>query len=418
MDNKESYIEYENNNQIKEYAKLNVNVVIEEKELKEEVAEKSISKAKSIVKLKEDESFLRKTEYDSLLNLAVNFQLKADSIRWIIDDSRLIFDKTKDGQERAKLGNKIIELEREIYSLQKQADGCYEKVREIEQINLATKKVSYESNKEETIIDDVIEIPEKEKPVNVIIEPEDNEFNKSKLEPVIVEENNNVKNNNYGLKVKIPSSYNSKNPIKINERLPEGIIYMIQLGAYSSIKNSEVFKGLEPLICIKKSNSNIHKYFAGRFLQLTDAEKNLNTVRSKGFSDAYIVAFNSGKIIPVKTAVNMESKVIDKSSFIEKKKETEISKKDLGIIYAIQGELPINDSNKIEGIRSLLDEDLDLFIEKNSSVVNFIINSFDTFEIAFKLKSQIEAIVQKEVEIHAYFAENQIPLDQARKITE
>ncbi len=47
----------------------------------------------------------------------------------------------------------------------------------------------------------------------------------------------------------------------------------------------------------------------------------------------------------------------------------------------------------------------------------FTIKSFSSYDNAFSLKGKLETIVKKEIEIHAYFAENQIPLEQARKIT-
>ena len=77
----------------------------------------------------------------------------------------------------------------------------------------------------------------------------------------------------------------------------------------------------------------------------------------------------------------------------------------------------MGDSAKVDTIRKSLNENLDLFIKKNSSTIKFIINSFTKYNDAFLIKSKLEGILQKEFEIHAYFAENQIPLDQARKIT-
>ena len=53
--------------------------------------------------------------------------------------------------------------------------------------------------------------------------------------------------------------------------------------------------------------------------------------------------------------------------------------------------------------------------EKNPNV--FIVKSFSTFDEAYPVKKKLEFIIKKEIEIHAYFAESQIPLDQARKIT-
>jgi hypothetical protein len=348
-------------------------------------------------------------------------QLKADSTRWVIDDKRAIFEKTKDGQERAQIGNEIIELEQKIYALQKQSDICYEKVREIEQLNLASNKLSYKSEIKDEVIEE-IKTEESKKPENeklsIVEEPKDINLEKAELQAVLHEDEAIEDNSEFGLRVVLPATYNPKNPIKINEQLPEGVIYMIQLGAFSSAKNPSVFRGLEPLTCIKKESSNIHKYFAGRFYQVAEAEEKLPTVKSKGFKDAYIVAFNNGKIIPINTAVKLESK--EKPAINAQKKDVDnrTEKEDLEIIYVIQGELALENKLMIDSIKNILSEDLDLFVKKNTNDIRFIINSFKTFDNAFKLKSKIEGIIQKEVEVHAYFAESQIPIDQARKITE
>ena len=419
FENSEPYIQYQTHNQILEFAQLNVNIVPEKKDKIKINGDKFVKEQNNIVKIKVDDGFLHKSEYDSLLNLAVNYQLRADSLRWVIDDQRQVFDKTEKGQDRAILGNEIIELEKNIYSLQKNADVCYERVRQIEQANLATKKTVYEKTENTEVEKKEEESKSRVSNQKVFVEPNDNTFIKSKLESQKVKEEPKVEMTNYGLRVKLPSTYNSKNPILVNEKLPEGIIYMIQLGAYSSIKKPEVFKGLEPLTCIKKESSGIRKYFAGRFFQIADAEKNLPLVRSKGFKDAYIVAFNNGNIIPVKNAVKMESEVaaLSKTEILENSIEEEKKTEELSITYILKGEINSNDTTLIEQAKNVLPDGKDFYFESEKALNVFIVKSFSTFDEAYPIKKELEAIIKKEIEIHAYFAESQIPLDQARKIT-
>lgn len=414
--NSQPYIEYLNTDQIIEFARLDVNV-IEKKKPVAESPKKEKAKSSSIVKVADEAGFLYKAEYVSLVNLAVNLQLKTDSLRWVIDDKRNAFEQISQEAERTVLANEIIELERQIYTLQKKADNYYSRVREIEQENLAKNKLTYTEKKEEKLKEEVTEQEKTEKKnTDTVVKPKDNNLSRSKLEPLSTDESSAL-DFEWGLQVKLPTVYSANNPIKINGELPTGIVYMIQLGAFSSQKSASVFKGLQPLTCIKKQNSNIHKYYAGLFSRLSDAEAKLAVVKSRGFKDAYIVAFNNGKIIPINSAIQMELKN-PKTNVVKaevKEKEIEIDK--LGIIYVIQGEISINDSAKIEAIRKSLNENLDLFVKKNSSTIQLVINSFNKYNDAYKIKSQLEAIVQRELEVHAYFAENQIPLDQARKIT-
>ena len=419
LNNSEPYIELKNHVELLEFSRLNVNIAPEETNKKGNVDERFKSGLNEFVKIKNEGTFLYKSEYDSLLSLAINYQLKADSLSWIIDEKRLIFDNNEEGQERAKLSNTIIELEREIYSLQKKADSCYERVREIEQANLVSQKSIYEDlqttkNKEISNTEE-----ELNKSKNIYVEPVLDSLSKSKLKIIEETQEETTKLYDYGLRIKIPSNYNSINPIPTNEILPEGILYMIQLGVYSSPKNAGVFNGLTPLSCIKKENNNIRKYFAGKFLQLSEAEKNLPLVKSKSFKDAYIVAFNNGNIIPVKNAVKLESRK-DKLPKVELTKDLKLDSQtanDLSVIYILKGQINLKDSLFLDKAKNELPEKAELYLEDKVDIMIFTIKSFSTYDEAYTIKSKLEAIMKKEIEIHAYFAENQIPLEQARKIT-
>ena len=416
LNNSEPYIELKNQKEIVEFSKLNVNIAKEESDNRKYSDERYKSGKNELVKIKNKETFLYKSEYDSLLNLAVTYQLKADSLRWIIEEKRTVFDNTEEGQERAKLSNIIIEQEREIYSLQKKADNCYERVREIEQVNLASQKLIYEDAKNTKLSETAKEMYKSE---NMYVEPVQDSIITSKLKIVEKAKEETFNPVNLGLEIQLPSIYNSKTPIPLNESLPEGILYMIQLGAFSSEKDPPIFNGLTPLSCIKKENSNIRKYFAGKFLCLSETEKSLLKVKNKGFKDAYVVAFYNGKIIPVKNAVKLESKTDEMFKELpemnqEKDMNTDI---ELSIIYVLKGRISLSDSLFIGEIKTVLPDNISLYLENNNDVLILLIKSFSTYNEAADIKSKLEAIVNKEIEIHAYFAENQIPLEQAKKIT-
>ncbi len=101
--------------------------------------------------------------------------------------------------------------------------------------------------------------------------------------------------------------YDAQNPIPVNESYPMGVIYKIQLGAYSKPLEIPSFKGMIPVSIEWVSGAKVSKYFVGKFFKLSDAEKSLPVVRSKGFKDAFIVAWFNGKSIPLTRAQTMES---------------------------------------------------------------------------------------------------------------
>ncbi|MDY6800552.1 MAG: hypothetical protein SVU94_04925 [Bacteroidota bacterium] len=417
------YIELSSLEMIKQMADMKVNATFDAREGHKSKHTKGENTA-SFIKPSLEKDFLYKTEYDSLMNLALSYQMRADSLRWIIDDKRKQFDHTPYGQSRAKLSNQIIELEQQVYLTQKSADKCYQKVREIEQQNMASKNITYGFFGEDHLDKEIIQSEQK----NTKMERQhlDAAFEKDSLQKIqfYVDRTDEAKDqsNVFEFNIKLPSRYNSSNPIPVNEQLPDGIVYMIQLGAFSSTKNPAVFKGLEPLSVIKKPNSNILKYYAGKFRTIREAEKNLPQVKAKGFSDAYIVAFQNDKIIPINKAVTLEDKnpeISYSTSVKTKPKEDKPEKADnLTIIYTVNLILTDADSIFIDKIKALVPETKDLYLEKQSNRQKVTIKSFTDFKEAFTLKDKIESIVNKEVEVYAYFAEHQIPLDQAVKMSQ
>ncbi|MGM0407501.1 MAG: SPOR domain-containing protein, partial [Bacteroidota bacterium] len=416
IDPEHHYIEIENHNEILQLASLDVNATLDARKLRKSKTDDS-KKRDEPIKPSINHDFLYKYEYDSLMNLAMSYQMQADSLKWIIDEKRDLFGQTSDGQSRAKLSNEIIALERQVYQVQKNADSCYERVREIEQINLATKKMSYESQDNLSGKD---ESTQKTDFSETARSQDEYAFHEDSLHKLEIDTNRERDDDFvFGLKINTPSVYNQKNPIPVNEKLPSGIIYMIQMGAFSSPKNPEIFKGLEPLTTIKNTNSEIRKYFAGKFRTVSQAEKSLPKVKSKGFKDAFIVAFKDGKTIPVNQAVKLESKqpareVSDKDT----ENEDVENIKDLSIIYTVNFTVMIEDTAMISEIKPLLAESKDIYLEKYNDRYKVTIKSFDNFDEAFVLKDKIEQIVNKGVEVFAYFAEHQIPLDQAVKMTQ
>ena len=413
------YVELNNHEGIKQLAQLKVNATLDSRE-DNKLKKKQNKTTESRIKPSIEKDFLYKEEYDSLMNLALDYQLKADSLRWIIDDKREQFDKTPDGQSRAKLSNRIIELEQQVYLTQKSADKCYQRVREIEQQNMASKNIIYGFLGEEKG-----EIKTDENNQNFSIKEEQNlgvvyskdSLHKIQFNPDTMDEQR-VQSYEFGIEVKTPSRYTSTNPIPVNDKLPDGVVYMIQLGAFSSAKNPAIFKGLEPLTIIQKNSSKIKKYYAGKFREIKKAEQNLPTVKSKGFSDAFIVAFKDGKLIPINQAVKQEAPLNRTKTVNRNAPSEEEDFKDLSIIYTLNFSLMPEDTVLFNKIKELIPETKDIYIENQKESQKIIIKSFDNFNEAFSLKDKIELIVNKKVEVFAFFAEHQIPLEQAIKITQ
>ena len=405
------FIEVENHKSVLKYAYPEVDV----ESLEDRQREGNKPKRSEIVKLQEQEELLHKSEYDSLLKRAAGFQFSADSLKWILDDKRSELDNIGNEQKKRELTNSIINLEREIYRIQKEADKCYNNVRHIEQLNLADRKTIYENSN--TSRQETTENNSKEKNY---IEPVDTSIRKSILNPVkVFVDSSELVYNKVGLRIKQPSIYNKQNPIPVNKTLPDRVIYMIQLGAFSSEKSPEVFKGLEPLCCMKKEGSKIRKYLAGYFFKLSNAEEKISDVKKLGFSDSYIVAFYKGKIVPVKEAEKIESNEIDITDSDMQKSEnaSSLDELDLTISFIVKVEINKIDTLFFERLNKLVSDQNEIIIEEKERINVYYITSFSKFEEADKLKKKTEVITNNNIEIQAFFANIKMPLKQAIKIT-
>lgn len=142
------------------------------------------------------------------------------------------------------------------------------------------------------------------------------------------------------------SVYNAENPIPIDSPLPDGVVYRIQIGAFSAPREPQFFKGMVPVF--GESVGKLTKYFIGNLITYSSAENALGVVKSKGFKDAFIIAWYNGKKITPQRAQSLEGTAVPVA------KSTEV---DNGRIYKIQvgvyeNELPDDVAKTIRTIAS------------------------------------------------------------------
>lgn len=90
--------------------------------------------------------------------------------------------------------------------------------------------------------------------------------------------------------------------------LPDGLVYQIRIFTLSRKASVRDLNGLSPVF-ERITNSGKRAYSVGLFRTYKDALSNVNKVKSRGFRDAQIDAFNNGQVIGVSKAREMESKV-------------------------------------------------------------------------------------------------------------
>lgn len=99
--------------------------------------------------------------------------------------------------------------------------------------------------------------------------------------------------------------YYNDNKVEVNEPLPDGLIYRIQLGYFFKADGKDAFHGLFPVSGEELGDGKI-RYYAGMFTSYLDATRAKNYIREKRIGDAFVVPYLDGKKVNVKRAIEVE----------------------------------------------------------------------------------------------------------------
>ena len=101
------------------------------------------------------------------------------------------------------------------------------------------------------------------------------------------------------------SIYGRNQPIPEKTKLPEGIIYKVQVGAYRNPIPQDLFKGFAPIMA-EKTTSGITRYTAGLFKNESIATNARDQIRNMGYPDAFVVSFLNGERINLSKARSVQ----------------------------------------------------------------------------------------------------------------
>ena len=106
-----------------------------------------------------------------------------------------------------------------------------------------------------------------------------------------------------GLEIKKGNAYSKAHPIPINEKLPDGLVYRVQIGAFRNPIPMDEFKGITP-IGGETTPQGFIRYQAGMFDKYNDAEAVKNDIKKLGYKDAFVVVYLNGKRINLADALH------------------------------------------------------------------------------------------------------------------
>ena len=90
------------------------------------------------------------------------------------------------------------------------------------------------------------------------------------------------------------SVYDANKPIPVDPVMPEGLIFQVQVGAYRNPIPQDLFGPYAPIMGQKLDNG-ITRYRAGLFKKYEEAIQARNEIRTKGYSDAFVVVYVNGE---------------------------------------------------------------------------------------------------------------------------
>lgn len=93
--------------------------------------------------------------------------------------------------------------------------------------------------------------------------------------------------------------------ISMDEDVPEGLVYKIQLGYYPEDVDKENFRGLFP-VSGETVKEGMARFYAGLFFSYADASRGNEYIREKIIPNAFIVPFHNGEKISMSRAVELE----------------------------------------------------------------------------------------------------------------
>jgi tetratricopeptide (TPR) repeat protein len=200
------------------------------------------------------------------------------------DELRKKYETVDSYEEKNKISDKVLELEKTIYDLKKFSDFEYSKSREAENLYWINKEF-HEKEKIKKENDSII-YTEKDRLKKLILS------NKEEFETTE--------------SVSVDSSISNDNDLTINNSLKEamvpsnGIIYKIQIGAFKTElppASKALFKKLSVLRKIDNyiDDKGVTYYTIGEVSNFKDAVKLQDQIRKESVKDAFIIIFKDGK---------------------------------------------------------------------------------------------------------------------------
>jgi tetratricopeptide (TPR) repeat protein len=376
------------------------------------------------VKVNKNNTSSLPVNYDKLLDEALVLQYKSDSVNSVVADmkQKLVLLPP---DEKAVYRAKISETETLALNLQNSADKKYDQAQAAISSPTEITQVKDEVVKTDKAIAVVPPVTEKTVPVPTH-EPDSQKITKADTQIDTKAETTPVVQSNQATTVcfeVVRLSGNDELPkIPVNGEVPEGLIYRIQVAVFRNPVTASYFKGITPVFGFRVSGTDKTNYYAGMFRKSADAGKALLEVRSKGFKDAFTVAFFGNKPVSADRAVLLEKEWggIPFSGYSSEGKLTPADTIAPELVFRVEvtrGMKPLK-ADAEEAVRKLAGtRGLDVQ-NRNDGTIVYLIGKFITFESAAEYADLLIRNGYREAKVVAFTGRREIPVETAKQLFE
>lgn len=351
--------------------------------------------------------------YEVLLNEAIEFQFKADSLLELAGEQRKELEKLSD-PGKASLKVRITEIEKLAASFQKSADKEYSEAQ-------AALNSQHDTSK--------LQKPTPQKPASALTKDSAAKA-ENKMIKVTDKRSDSVRVviPSVRPKVEIFSLFEvSAKPVNdpgariiIDPDVPPGLIYRIQIAVFRNPVVPAYFKGITPVYGFKIAGTDKTIYYAGMFRKSSDATKALAVVKGKGFKDAFIIALSGNKSVSPDRATQMEKEWGTKPLMISEKAPSDVKSDTVPPALTFRVEVvrsikPLKDE-AVAGIRKIAgNRGLDIQTVEDGETA-YLIGKFITFETAAEYADLLKRNGYREARVVSWLGKKEIPIETAKQL--
>ena len=349
--------------------------------------------------------------YDIIMGDAIEFQFKADSVIKIINEQKKNLEKLT-GTEREALKAKIAENEKIAAVFQSKADQKYKEAK----VALKPAQDTLVQLKEPSGIVEFKAAPDTSKKTapKILKAPEKQADSVRVIVPVA----KTVETYSFfEVLAKPVTDPNAK--ITIDPKVPDGLVYRIQIAVFRNPVQPVFFKGITPVYGFKIAGTDKTSYYVGMFRKIADATKALASVKAKGFKDAFIVALSGNKSVSSDRAAMME-KEWGRKPFISTQPLAHADTITPTLTFRVEVTRSVKPlkEDTVEGIRKIAgNRGLDI-IMLDDGKTGYLIGKFITFETAAEYSDLLKRNGFKDAQVVAWLGKKQIPIDTARQLVD